>query len=53
MTFNSTLILLGALGVLSASTSAWLHNLSTLMISADSMTPLLRRDRNETSHLRA
>ena len=41
MTFNSALILLGAFGVLPASTSAWLHNLSTLAISADSMSNLL------------
>ena len=43
MTFNSALILFGAMGVLSASASAWMHNLSTLLISADSMTDLLRK----------
>ena len=44
MTFNSALILFGALGVLSASASAWMHNFSTLLISADSMTDLLPKE---------
>ena len=39
--FNSSLIVLGALGVLSPATSATLHNLSTLAVSLRSMTNLL------------
>lgn len=39
--FNSSLIALGALGILAPSTSALLHNLSTLLISLNSMTDLL------------
>lgn len=39
--FNSSLIALGALGVLPPATSATLHNLSTLGISLRSMTNLL------------
>ena len=49
MTFNSALILLGAFGVLPASTSAWLHNLSTLAISADSMSNLLPEEGSENA----
>ncbi|MDO4314398.1 MAG: heavy metal translocating P-type ATPase [Oscillospiraceae bacterium] len=41
MGFNGSLIVLGALGVLPPATSALLHNLSTLLISVRSMTPLL------------
>ena len=51
MTFNTSLILLGALGVLPAATSAWLHNLSTLVISADSMRDLLPEEYEETHRL--
>ena len=39
--FNFTLILLGVFGVLPSSTSALLHNASTILISMHSMTPLL------------
>jgi cation transport ATPase len=39
--FNGGLIVLGALGILPPSTSALLHNLSTLGISLRSMTNLL------------
>ena len=42
--FNSTLIALGALGVLPPATSALLHNLSTLGISVRSMTDLLGQE---------
>ncbi len=41
MGFNSALILLGALGVLAPSTSALLHNSSTLLLSMDCLTNLL------------
>ena len=41
LTFNSTLIVLGALGILQPATSAMLHNLSTIGISLKSMTNLL------------
>ena len=40
MTFNSGLILLGIAGILPSAASAYLHNLSTLLISMHSMTPL-------------
>ena len=43
LTFNSTLIALGALGILPPATSAMLHNLSTLGISLRSMTDLLEQ----------
>ncbi len=41
MSFNTALIVLGAFGLIPAATSAYLHNLSTLAISARSMTDLL------------
>ena len=41
MGFNSTLIVLGAMGILQPATSALLHNASTLAISLKSMTNLL------------
>jgi P-type E1-E2 ATPase len=44
--FNSGLIVLGALGILPPSTSALLHNLSTLGISLQSMTNLLQFPQN-------
>ncbi len=43
LSFNSALILLGALGILPPATSAMLHNLSTLGISLRSMTDLLEQ----------
>ena len=43
LSFNSGLILLGALGILPPATSAMLHNLSTLGISLRSMTDLLEQ----------
>ncbi|MCR5716477.1 MAG: heavy metal translocating P-type ATPase [Lachnospiraceae bacterium] len=41
MSFNSLLIVLGILGLISPSTSAMLHNLSTLGVGLQSMTDLL------------
>ena len=41
MTFNGTLIVLGAMGILPSATSALLHNASTIAISLKSMTKLL------------
>ena len=41
LTFNSALIVLGAMGILQPATSAMLHNLSTIGISLKSMTNLL------------
>ena len=43
LSFNSVLILLGALSILPPATSAMLHNLSTLGISLRSMTDLLEQ----------
>ena len=43
LSFNSALILLGALGIMPPATSAMLHNLSTLGISLRSMTDLLEQ----------
>ena len=42
MSFNSGLIALGVLGVLSSTTTAYLHNVSTLLISMRSMSNLLK-----------
>lgn len=47
LTFNSSLLVLGLLGVLSPSTSALLHNASTMMICAKSMTPLMDKDKEK------
>lgn len=44
MGFNGTLIALGALGVLPPSTSALLHNTSTLLLSMDCMTDLMKEE---------
>lgn len=44
--FNSTLLALGFFGLISPSTSALLHNASTMMICVKSMTPLLNKDNN-------
>lgn len=43
LSFNSALILLGALGILPPATSAMLHNFSTLGIGLRSMTDLLEQ----------
>ena len=40
--FNLMLICLGVAGILPPATSALLHNASTLVISLESMTPLLK-----------
>ena len=40
--FNSALLLLGFVGVITPSVSAFLHNASTMAICAKSMTPLLK-----------
>ena len=42
LSFNSTLIVLGALGILQPAASAMLHNLSTIAISLKSMTNLIQ-----------
>lgn len=42
--FNGGLIGLGALGILPPATSALLHNGSTVLLSANSMTPVLREN---------
>lgn len=42
--FNTSLIVLGLFGVLTPSTSALLHNVSTMLICAKSMTPLLKEN---------
>lgn len=44
MSFNTLLILLGLAGVLPLSTSAFLHNGSTLALGMKSMTPLLPKE---------
>ncbi|MBE6015065.1 MAG: heavy metal translocating P-type ATPase [Lachnospiraceae bacterium] len=44
--FNSLLILLGFAGIISPSASALLHNGSTILSGAKSMTPLLPEDKN-------
>ena len=45
LSFNSALILLGALGILQPASSAMLHNLSTIGISLKSMTNLLQESK--------
>ena len=42
MGFNSGLIVLGVFGILGSTTTAYLHNVSTLLISMHSMTNLLK-----------
>ena len=42
LSFNSTLIVLGAMGILQPAASAMLHNLSTIGISLKSMTNLIQ-----------
>ena len=51
ISFNSLLILCGILGVLQPTTSALLHNASTLLISTKSMTNLLDEDKEATQNL--
>lgn len=45
--FNSSLLLLGFMGVITPSLSALLHNASTMMICAKSMTPLSDKKKND------
>jgi len=45
--FNSGLLLAGLLGVMSPSTSALLHNASTMAICAKSMTPLMNKKKDK------
>ncbi len=48
MGFNGALIILGALGIIPPATSALLHNGSTLLLSLNSMTNLLKKgEKNE------
>ena len=44
MSFNTGLILLGIFGILPSTATAYMHNISTLLISLKSMTPLLKND---------
>lgn len=44
MSFNSLLIILGVLGILPSTTTAYIHNASTLLISMRSMTNLIKDD---------
>ena len=44
LSFNSTLIVLGAMGILQPATSAMLHTLSTIGVSLKSMTNLLQEE---------
>lgn len=45
--FNSSLLLLGFMGVITPSLSALLHNASTMMICAKSMTPLSNKKKKD------
>ena len=45
LSFNSTLIVLGAMGILQPAASAMLHNLSTIGISLKSMTNLIPEEK--------
>ena len=45
--FNMGLILLGAMGVLAPASSALLHNVSTLLIGMESMTPLQDKEKEK------
>lgn len=45
--FNSSLLLLGFMGVITPSLSALLHNASTMMICAKSMTPLSDKEKKD------
>ncbi|MGN1388344.1 MAG: heavy metal translocating P-type ATPase [Bulleidia sp.] len=52
MSFNTALIVLGMMGVLQPSSTALLHNTSTIAIGLHSMTPLLpEQQRNEVTAL--
>lgn len=49
--FNSALLLGGVAGAISPSTSAFLHNASTMLICAKSMTPLTEKNKNNKKNL--
>ncbi len=44
VSFNTVLITLGILGVLTANTSAWLHNASTIALTLTSSQPIIKKD---------
>ncbi len=43
VTFNSALIMLGIMGVVTAGASAWLHNASTIALTLTSTNPLMKK----------
>ena len=47
--FNSSLLLLGLFGIIAPTTSAFLHNASTMAICARSMTPMLEKKQNSAT----
>ena len=47
--FNSSLLLLGLFGIIAPTTSAFLHNASTMAICAKSMTPMLEKKQNSVT----
>ena len=47
--FNSSLLLLGLFGIIAPTTSAFLHNASTMAICAKSMTPMLEKKQNSAT----
>ena len=47
--FNSSLLLLGLFGIIAPTTSAFLHNASTMAICARSMTPMLEKKQNSVT----
>lgn len=42
LSFNTVLLGMGVMGVLAPATSAWLHNVSTMLVAGMSMRPLLK-----------
>ncbi len=44
VSFNTALIALGLFGVLTANTSAWLHNASTIALTVASAQPIMKKD---------
>ncbi|MDE8715295.1 hypothetical protein PZH35_13635, partial [Veillonella atypica] len=48
--FNGSLVGGGVLGFMPPSQTAWLHNLFTLGIGIESMTPLLKEEKSEDKH---
>ncbi len=45
VSFNSSLILLGIFGAITAGTSAWLHNASTIALTLTSARPIIKNDK--------